>query len=114
MRASDSNEVLESLLWKKQGRLLLLGDKIDGMVQSYIRRVCEEGAGVSTQIILGPSRGTLKTVDKQKLGEFSSYIDLSRQWALSLLCQMNFVQRKATTAKSKLADVNSKEKGKIF
>ena len=32
MRASSSDEVLESLPWKKQGRPILLGDKIDGMV----------------------------------------------------------------------------------
>ena len=114
MRASGSNEVLESLPWKKQGRPLLLGDKIDGMVQSYIRRVCEEGVGVSIQIVLGAARGILKTIDKQKLREFGGHIDLSRQWALSLLCRMNFVQRKATTAKSKLADVNFKEKRKEF
>ena len=43
MRASGSDEVLESLPWKKQGRPLLLGDKIDGMVQSYIRRVVKKG-----------------------------------------------------------------------
>ena len=63
MRASGSNEVLESLPWKKQGRPLLLGDKINGMVQSYIRRIREEGAGVSTQILLGAARGILKTID---------------------------------------------------
>ena len=108
MKASGSDEVLESLPWKKQGRPLLLGDKIDGMVQSYIRRVREERAGVSTQTVLGAARGNLKTVDKQKLREFGGHIDISRQWALSLLCRMNIVQRKATTAKSKLTDVNFK------
>ena len=55
MRASGSNEALESLRWKKQGRPLLLGDKIYDMVQSYIRRVRKEGAEVSTQIILSLS-----------------------------------------------------------
>ena len=80
----------------------MLGDKIDGMVQSYIRRVREEGAGVSTQIVLGAARGILKTIDKQKLREFGGHIDLSRQWALSLLRRMNIVQRKATTAKANL------------
>ena len=59
--------MLESLSWKKQGRPLLLGDKIDGMVQSYIRRVREEGGGVSTQIVIGAARGIIKTIDKQKL-----------------------------------------------
>ena len=56
MRASGSHELLESLPWKKQGRPLLLGDKIDGMLQSYIRRVCEERGGVSTQIVIEAAR----------------------------------------------------------
>ena len=56
--------MLESLSWKKQGRPLLLGDKIDGMVQSNIRKVHEECAEVSTQIVLGAARGILKTIDK--------------------------------------------------
>ena len=77
-RASSSNEVLESLPWKKQGRPLLLGDKIDGMVQYYIRRVREEEAGVSTQIVLGAARGILKIIDKQKLREFGGLIDLTQ------------------------------------
>ena len=52
MRAFSSHELLESLPWKKQGRPLLLGDKTDGIVQSYIRRVREGGGGVSTQIVI--------------------------------------------------------------
>ena len=54
MRASSSNEVLESLPWKKQGRPLLLGDKkIDGMVQSYIRRVVKKGLEYLLKWFLG-------------------------------------------------------------
>ena len=67
----------------KQGRPLLLGDKIDGMVQSNIRKVHEERAEVSTQIVLGAARGILKTIDKQTLRVFGGYIDLSRHWTLS-------------------------------
>ena len=40
LRARD-NEGLDSLPHRKQGRPLLLGDKIDNMVQAYIRRVRE-------------------------------------------------------------------------
>ena len=65
------------------------------MVQSYIRAVREAGGLVSTQIVIKAARGIFKTVDKQKLREFGGHIDHSRQWVLSLLRQMNFVQRKA-------------------
>ena len=36
MRACGSEDVLESLPHRKQGRPLLFGDKIDSMVQAYI------------------------------------------------------------------------------
>jgi len=39
IRVFGSNEVLQFLTWKKQGRPLLLGDRIDGMVQAYVKSV---------------------------------------------------------------------------
>ena len=47
------DEGLDSLPHRKQGRPLLLGDKIDNMVQAYIRRVREHGGPVSSQIVIG-------------------------------------------------------------
>ena len=38
---------------------------------------------------------------RSKLPEYGGQIKLGRQWAYSLLERMNFVKRKATTAKSK-------------
>ena len=49
MRACGSKG-LESLLPRKQGTPLLLGDKIDNMVQAYIS---EQGHAVSSQIVIG-------------------------------------------------------------
>ena len=54
-----------------------------------------------TQIVIGAARGIMSTFNKTKLKEYSGHVDLNRYWALSLLHCMNFVQRKATTAKSK-------------
>ena len=53
IRACGSEDVLESLPHRKQDRPLLLGDKIDSMVQAYIQRVREQGGAVSTQIVIG-------------------------------------------------------------
>ena len=39
--------------------------------------------------------------DRTQLAEFGGHIQLSRQWAYHLLSRMNYVKRKATTAKSK-------------
>ena len=95
------NEGLDSLPYRKQGRPLLLGDKINNMVQAYIRRVREQGGSVSSQIVIGAARGILASLNKVKLKEFGGHIDLNRHWELLLLHHMNFVQRKATTAKGK-------------
>ena len=44
---------------------------------------------------------------KDKIIEFGRHMELSRHWVKSLLVRINFVQQKATTAKSKqtLADI---------
>ena len=114
MRASGSEDVLESLPHRKQGRPLLLGDKIDSMVQAYIRRVHEQGGAVSTQIVIGAARGIMSTLNKTKLKEYGGHVDLNRYWVLSLLPRMNFVLRKATTAKSKYSVENFAEKKRIL
>ena len=77
MRVSGSTKVL-NLPWKEQGRPLLLGDRIDSMVQAYVNRVREEGGAVSSQIVIEAARGILKTVDKLKLREFGGHINLNR------------------------------------
>ena len=41
-------------------------------------------------------------------------MELNRQWAHSLLKRMKFVQRKATTAKSKASEANFAEQKKVF
>jgi len=37
------------------------------MVQAYVKRVCEEGGAVSSQIVIGAARGILKTIDNRNL-----------------------------------------------
>ena len=64
MRACGSEDVLESLPHRKQGKPLLLGDKIDSMVQANIQRVHEQGGAVSTQIVNGVAQGIMSTLGK--------------------------------------------------
>ena len=68
------------------------------MFQEYLKKVCEAGGGVSSRINIAAAHGILKTLDNRRLKEFGGYIDLNRHWAQSLL---RFVQRRATTSKSK-------------
>lgn len=69
---------------------------------------------VSSQIVIGAARGIVATLNKEKLKEFGGHIDLNRHWALQLLHRMNFVQRKATTAKGKYSIENFAEKKAEF
>ena len=50
---------------------------------------------------MAAARGILLKCNRSMLAEFGGPVQLSRTWAHSLLKQMKFVQRKATTSKSK-------------
>lgn len=113
-RASGSSELLDALPHKKQGRPVLLGEKFDGMVQAYIRRVREAGGSISSQVVLAAARGILTSMDKTKLKEFGGHVALNRHWAHSLLSRMNFVQRKGTTAKARYSETAFAEKKSEF
>ena len=52
----------------------------------------------------------LFSCEKHKLQEFGDYVNLTVHCAQSFLSRMNFVQRKGTTAKSKLSSTEFKEK----
>ena len=80
-----------------------MGDDLDRKVQLYLKKVREEGVIVLAWIAIAAARGIVLTCDRFMLVEFGGHVELNRHWAYSLLHRMNFVQRKATTAKSKYA-----------
>ena len=90
-----------SLPVKKRGRQLLLGDDLDAKVRLYLKRVRGGGGVVSARIVIAAARGILLSCDKSRLVEYGGPIELNRAWAYSLLRRMDFVKRKASTAKSK-------------
>ena len=99
-RAEDEGDVTV-LPVNKRGRPVLLGEELDQKVQAYLRRVRDGGGVVSSRIAIAAARGILLSTDKLKLLEYGGHIQLNSTWAYSLLNRMNFVKRKATTAKSK-------------
>jgi hypothetical protein len=101
VKASKEKRSVTSLPLQKRGRPFLLGDKLDSMLQMYLRKIREGGGSVSTRIVTAAARGLLLSYDKTKLEEFGKSVCLNRHWAYSLLRRMNFVLRKATTSKSK-------------
>lgn len=109
----DDRDVV-SLPMKKRGRSLLLGEDLDKKVQLYLRNVRKGGGVVSSRIAMAAARGILISYDKYKLAEFGGPVLLNRHWAYSLLKRMKFVQRKATTAKSKYTGSDYLEVKKSF
>ena len=103
MRAVGNTDPMNSLPHRKKGRPLLLGEKIDAIVQLYVKKVRATGGGVSSTLVIGAATGFLKSLDKTGARE---HLELNRFWAHSLLRRMNFVQRKGTTALSKYSFVD--------
>lgn len=97
----SSDDDIAELPPKKRGRLLLLGKNIDKQVQLYLRKMRENGGVVTASVVVAAARGIVMSRDRTQLAEFGGHIQLSRQWAYHLLSRMNFVRRKATTAKSR-------------
>lgn len=100
-RAAEDNGDVTLLPMKKRGRPVLLGEALDRKVQQYLVRVRDGGGVVSARIAMASARGILMSCNRSRLVEFGGDVQLTRQWAYSLLRRMNFVKRKATTAKSK-------------
>ena len=100
MKRTDDREELKVFPAKKCGRKLLLGEDLDEKVQIYIKKVREGGGAISARIVMAAARGILLKCNRGLLADFGGHVELKRHWAHSLLKRMNFVQRKATTAKA--------------
>lgn len=113
-RKADDGADIEELPEKKRGRHLLLGEHMDSMVQAYLKKLREGGGVVSRRIAMAAARGIVLSYDKFKLAEFGGHIEITKGWANALLHRMKFVQRKASTAKSKLSVTNFAQLKKNF
>ena len=107
-RAEDGGDIT-ALPLKKCGRKVLLGQELDTNVQMYLKKVREGGGMVSARIAMAAARGILLKCDQTKLAEFGGPVQLNSHWAHSLLRRMKYVQRKATTARSKQTVANFAE-----
>ncbi len=87
-------------LQKKRGRPLLLGD-IDSRVQTYLKKLRDSGGVINSRIVMSAAKGLVLYYNPSLLKEKGGHVELSRNWALSLLERMQYVKRKGSTAKSK-------------
>ena len=105
---------MKTLPAKKRGRPLMLGEDIDKQLQLYLQKVRDQGGVITASVVVAAARGILLSNDRSKLVEFGGHIELSRQWAYSVLARMKFVRRKATTSKSKHTPANFEQLKESF
>ena len=106
----QNREVRTELSTEKQGCPLLLGTKIDTLVQSYIRAASNRGAIITRSIVKSAAKALLIRYPNE-IGKIN--LDDS-EYGKSLLQRMNYTRRKATTSKVKLPDGIRKESELLF
>ena len=71
-RKAGGDENIESLSHMKRGRPLLLGERLDTMVQKYLKKVREGGGVVTARVAIAAARAIIHT----HAGSFSA----NRTW----------------------------------
>jgi len=97
-KRDQENVEITELPSKKKGRSLLLGELLDGQVQSYIKELRSKGAVVNTAIALACAEGVVMHHDSNLLATNGGHITISKDWAKSLLCRMGYVKRRVSTS----------------
>ena len=92
----QDSEPVTAIAMGRRGRPLLLGE-LDQKVQVYIKALRGAGGSVGTSIVIAAAEGIITAHDRNLLVQNGGYINLTRDWGLSLLSRMGFVKRKATT-----------------
>ena len=93
-----SNAVLDEvqeLPHKKEGRPLLLPDELDCQVQEYLKELRKRGSTINSAIVIATAQGIIMNKDANLLSCNGGGINLTTDWAKSLLSRMGFVKRKA-------------------
>ena len=89
-------EILTEVASKPRGRTKILNDEFDKDVCDYIRSLREEGGVINSSIVQSVGRGVVLSKQKTLLPEYGGSLELSREWARSILDRLNFRKRKAT------------------
>ena len=111
-KAGEEEDIL-CLPAKKRGRPLMIGDILDRQVQQYISELRKAHASVNTAIVLSAGIGIVQGHDASLLSSNGGTVELTRDWAKSLMQQMGLSKRKATT-KSSLSKYDFEEVREIF
>ena len=78
-----------------RGKPCMLGD-LDEKIQLYIKAARENGAAVSTRIVMSAAEGIVTKFARHRLASYGGHIEITKTWARSLLRRMGYTQRKGT------------------
>ena len=90
MKNGDS-EPVTAIAPGRRGCPLLLGD-LDKKVQAYVRAVRHAGGSIGSSIVIAAAEGIVTVHDRTLLVQYGGHINLTRDWALSLLSRMRIQQ----------------------
>ena len=94
----------------KHGRPLLLGNELDSKVQTLLNELRSKGGNINTRIVKALAKGVVLSQDRTLLQENGGGIDITRDWALSIIKRMHLVTRRGnSTAKLEIKDFEEKK-----
>lgn len=76
----------------------MLGESLDNKVQDLVTEIRDAGGIINSRIIRAIAKGVVLAEDRTLLAENGGCIEITRQWALSLLKRMNMVKRYGETS----------------
>ena len=82
---------IEVLPSKRRGRPLLLGEKWEDEVKSFVKLQWDKGCVVNTVTVMATAVGFVTSHDANLLAENGGHIDISKSWATRFLERMNMV-----------------------
>ena len=108
VKAKETDLRVKSLPSAKRGRPLLLGEELDKQVQEYIRALRNEGGVVTIPVTMAVGTAIVESNNRMLLSKHGGSIEITNNWARSLLHHMSFVKRREGSTR-KIAVANFDE-----
>ena len=77
---------------KVRGRPFMLGENLDDKVKMFVKNLCASEGVVNTTIVFAAARGIVEAENRALLVENGGHLDISRDYAISLMRRMNLVK----------------------
>ena len=98
-KAGDSDLTVTKLPSSKRGKPLMLGERLDSEVHSYIKALRDGGGVVTTPVVLAIATAVVESSDRTQLAKYGGPINITSHWAKSLLSWMKFVKQRGGSTK---------------